>query len=312
MTTPDGGQVQRRRIRVALVDDYEVVLEGLSSMLRSYADDFEAAGAAGHGPIARGSAVEQRGRLRQAGGASTHGRRDRRVPGRMEPLPETSTAARLLRFRTHHDMLPELRLKAARVGALVPDCLAVSLSLLDHNVTLTLVASGTDFVLLDALQFMARSSACPDDQAVDAGEGATRDILDEHAWQRAASEASAVGVASSLTMPIFDYDRLVGAVSFHGGSANAFGGHRQELADIFGARSDAAVTNADLSFAARLSAGDAPRRVAGDIVVDQASHTLGRELGIEPATARQHLQATAADAGIGVVELAIWVIQDES
>lgn len=59
MTTPDGGQVQRRRIRVALVDDYEVVLEGLSSMLRSYADDFEAAGAAGHGPIARGSAVEQ-------------------------------------------------------------------------------------------------------------------------------------------------------------------------------------------------------------------------------------------------------------
>ena len=41
-----------QRIRVALVDDYEVVLEGLAGMLRSYADDFDIVELDLHVPVA--------------------------------------------------------------------------------------------------------------------------------------------------------------------------------------------------------------------------------------------------------------------
>ena len=41
-----------QRIRVALVDDYEVVLQGLASMLRSYTDDFDIVELDLHVPVA--------------------------------------------------------------------------------------------------------------------------------------------------------------------------------------------------------------------------------------------------------------------
>ena len=41
MSTSAGLSGLAQRIRVALVDDYEVVLQGLASMLRSYTDDFD-------------------------------------------------------------------------------------------------------------------------------------------------------------------------------------------------------------------------------------------------------------------------------
>ena len=233
----------------------------------------------------------------------------------MEPLPETSKAARLLRFRTDQDLLPDLRSKARRVREMVPDCLGISLALLDHDVTLTLVANPTEFALLDALQYLVdpggEQSA---ERAAEQGRDDTRpsdDLLDERRWQRLSRESSALGVASTLSMPVFDHDRLVGAISLYGGSPNTFGGQHDELADVLGAWAGGAVTNADLSFGSLVSATRAPRKVAGAILVAQAADIMARDLHVEPATARERLLAAAARTGVTPVELAISVIRGD-
>jgi GAF domain-containing protein len=226
----------------------------------------------------------------------------------MEPLPETSSAARMLRFQTDVDLLPDLRSKAVRVRELVPDCVGVSLALLDHDVTLTLVADPAEFLVLDALQYL-------DDRAAPAPEGLAGepedDLLDERRWQRLSREASARGVATTLSMPVYEHERLIGAVSLYAGAPNAFGGQHQDLAEIFGAWADGAVTNADLSFASLEQAAQAPRQVAGDILLEQACEILSRDLGIDMAAARQRLYAVAAREGISPVEVAVTLIRDD-
>ena len=52
MSTKSGPSGLAQRIRVALVDDYEVVLRGLAEMLRSYADDFDIVELDMHVPVA--------------------------------------------------------------------------------------------------------------------------------------------------------------------------------------------------------------------------------------------------------------------
>ncbi|WP_167880549.1 GAF domain-containing protein [Nocardioides guangzhouensis] len=197
---------------------------------------------------------------------------------------------------------------------LVPDCLGISLALLDHDVTLTLVANPSEFVLLDALQYLVDDSGTPrspDDAAAPGADQEPADVLDERRWRRLSLESSARGVASTLSMPVFDHDRLVGAVSLYGGSPNAFGGQHEELADVLGAWAEGAVTNADLSFASLASATRAPRKVAGSILVAQAAEILARDLEIAPDAARQHLHRAAARAGVTPVELAITVIRGD-
>lgn len=238
---------------------------------------------------------------------------DTRTPGyrtAMEPLPETSSAARMLRFQTDLDVLPDLRSKAGRVRELVPDCVGISLALLDHDVTLTLVADPAEFLVLDALQYLGGGRG-PDGPDGTHRDSSTADLLDERRWQRLSREASARGVATTLSMPVYDHERLVGAVSLYAGAPNAFGGQHQDLAEIFGAWAGGAVTNADLSFDSREEAVQAPRQVAGDILLEQACQILSRDLGIDLAAARERLYVVAAREGVSPVQVAVALIRDD-
>src|SRR5690349_13315620 len=73
----------------------------------------------------------------------------------LQPLPESWTAADELEPDDELDLLLEtLIVQGRRVQELVPDCIGLSLAVLSQGVTLTLVASGRDIALLDAIQYL--------------------------------------------------------------------------------------------------------------------------------------------------------------
>jgi hypothetical protein len=76
------------------------------------------------------------------------------------------------------------------------------------------------------------------------------------------TQASAAhGVASSLSLPLLRVGGVVGSVNLYASTPDAFEGHHGDLADAWGSSPAAVVANADLSFATRLEAVEAPQRL---------------------------------------------------
>ena len=84
-----------------------------------------------------------------------------------------------------------------------------------------------------------------------------------------------------------------------------FGGHHDELADIFGARAAGAVANADLVFTTRRDAESAPEELSERLNVEVAvGITAARhEIGVEVSEAL--LRAAALRAGVMLHQLAL-------
>ena len=87
-------------------------------------------------------------------------------------------------------------------------------------------------------------------------------------------------IVSTLTLPIVKDDRIAGAVNLYGASRQAFTGHHEPLAEIFGAWAPGAVTNADLSFSTRRDAEEAPRRLRNESTVGRAAHIVAEFEGV--------------------------------
>ena len=226
----------------------------------------------------------------------------------MEPIPETVDALVEIE-RTHRaGVLPDLLRKGRLVRDVVPDCLGLSLTMIEHGVTLTLVASDADLALLDALQY---GDGGPCVTAVNQGETLETDhgALDEQTWSLFALGAAARGVASTLSLPILDAGRVVGGVNLYGGSRRAFTGHHEELAAILGAWAMGAISNADLSFTTRELARQAPEMLRRSAVVDTAVGALAAVRDIDPATARERLRRAALRAGRPEAEVAELVLE---
>jgi hypothetical protein len=90
----------------------------------------------------------------------------------MEPIPETSEAIDEYGplMPGGEDTLTQLKAIAERVRRVVPECVGMSLALLDHGVTLTLVASEGEIAALDGVQYLAGGpcvSAVEDNRVVE-------------------------------------------------------------------------------------------------------------------------------------------------
>ena len=121
----------------------------------------------------------------------------------MEPIPETFEA--LEEFGAYlydDDLLTELGRMAARVRAIVPECVGLSLAYREHDVTFTLVATDEITAALDALQYLDHGpcvAAVDEARTVAFSED---DVLDEGLWHLFARGTAAAAVASTLTLPI--------------------------------------------------------------------------------------------------------------
>lgn len=231
--------------------------------------------------------------------------------GDMEPIPETVKAIEELGpFANEPDLLDELRRMGGEVTDLVPDCVGLSLASAEHGVTFTLIASDRQLAFLNAIQDLAETmdEGSRVEQEPDA-DATARDLLDEDTWHLLAMASAARCIVSTLTLPIVKDERIAGAVNLYGASRQAFAGHHEALAEIFGAWAPGAVTNADLSFSTRRDAEEAPRRLRNESTVGRAAHIVAEFEGVPLAAALGRIREAAQRAGISEEQLAEAVIR---
>jgi GAF domain-containing protein len=240
-----------------------------------------------------------------------HGSRTVGYPKGMEPIPETVEAIEEFGPFAEGDLLGELRQQGIRVRGLVPDLVGLSLASVEHDVTLTLVASSEEIAVLDGVQYLFGGPCVDAVEANAVREYNDDDVLDERAWQQFSLATAHAAVASTLTLPVLAEDLVVGSVNLYAASRNAFGDMHQEIADVFHAWAPGAVTNADLSFDTRKAAEQAPERLRANLRVDLATGILAASSGISLDAARDELTQAARRAGVDEVALAESVIEIE-
>ncbi|MCW2816464.1 MAG: hypothetical protein JWN84_3919 [Nocardioides sp.] len=220
----------------------------------------------------------------------------------LKPIPET---ARAINELDHEDdeLLEQLLRTGHQVRSIVPDVVGLSISMIDHGVTLTLVASETDIAVLDAVQYLAGG---PCVQAVEDDEMQTHDqsSLDENQWHVFADATRAHGVHSTLSMPVIDRGTVVGGVNVYAATRKAFEGNEEALAGVLGAWAAGAVSNADLSFETRKAAQQAPDVLREAARVDVAVGLLAARLDLDVEESRDRIQRASARAGVTQVRLA--------
>jgi GAF domain-containing protein len=235
----------------------------------------------------------------------------------MEPIPETREAIDELEpLAADDDHLDQLVEKSRRVQELVPDCLGLSLASTAHGITFTLVASAAEIAVLDAVQYLAGGPCLEpvnEPQVVEfnrpTGAGDETGLFDETRWQLFSEATAAKGVQSTLTLPIMRDTEVIGTLNLYGGSRRAFADLHDEIADIFDAWAEGAVTNADLSFTTRLRAQEAPARIRAAAKIETAAGILSAMRGVDDRTARETLRDAAARAGVNVLQIAEVIIE---
>ncbi len=223
----------------------------------------------------------------------------------MEPIPETVEAVDELDPSSHSpDLLASLTQLANRAKEDVPDLVGVSVAMLEQGITLTLVASTDEIAVLDAVQYAAGGPCVNGAYTGERHEFDVPTALDEGRWQLFAEATAARTVRSTLTLPVVKDGRVEGTVNLYAATRHAFGGHHDELADIFGAWAAGAVANADLSFATRGEARAAPQRVRDRNLIDVAVAILAAELKADEGAAADRLRDAAERAGVTAAQLA--------
>jgi GAF domain-containing protein len=223
----------------------------------------------------------------------------------MEPIPETIEALdELGPFAGGEDILRGFPEIDRQVRDIVPDCVGLSVASRELGVIFTLVASSDEIAVMDALQYLTGG---PCVEAV-TGERVLRftsdQLLDEEEWRLFAQGTAATGILSTLSLPIVTDGQVTGSINLYGGSPQAFTGHHEQLAGIFGAWASGAVTNADLPFRTRLTASQAPRLLRARTQIDTAVGILAATEGIQIGEAAQRLRDASQRAGIDELELA--------
>ena len=228
----------------------------------------------------------------------------------MEPIPETLEAlGELDPYDEEGTLLEQLQRTAALAQGLAPDLTGFSIASHQHGVTFTVVATDDEVAALDGIQYLT-SGPC-----VDAlGERRTmattsEDLFSEPRWRSFAQASAAAGVRSTLTFPVVEGDEVTGTVNLYGRSDDTFDGKHKLLATVFGAWAPGAVTNADLSFSTRHRAQQAPAKLREGALIASATGILAASREIPTALAREHLEDSAARAGIPTIVLARMIIE---
>jgi GAF domain-containing protein len=190
----------------------------------------------------------------------------------MQFIPETREALDELESVVDDVGLRESLERAAELAKRVaPDLAGISVASLEHGITVTLVATDEEIAVLDGVQYL-NSGPCV--EGLDEGRGmatTSEDLLSEPRWRALGLASAAVGVRSTLTLPIVTADEVTGTVNLYGRSEDAFDYRHNVLAAIFRAWAPGAVTNADLSFSTRRLAEQVPIKLRDEALLDTAT-----------------------------------------
>jgi GAF domain-containing protein len=216
----------------------------------------------------------------------------------VEPLPQTTEALRELAREGEASLGIELYAMAGRVRAAVPALVGLSLAVIEDGVTLTLVSSTEHLAALDAVQYVDGGPCVAGVDRAEPLEVTIEELLDEDRWQLYARASAAVGVGSSLSLPIMEGERVVGGVNLYASTPDAFDGLTDEIAEAVGSDARLAVANADLSLRTFQLAREAPTRVREAGEVNVALGIIAERQGVTIPVARELLRDAARRAGI--------------
>jgi len=220
----------------------------------------------------------------------------------MELLPQSREALDEY-VATVDDVEHELRVIERWAVRTVPECVAMSVTFLDDDVTFTLVASpGPGAAAIGEVSAMTS-----DDRNEVPGAAGDEAVLDEEWWAEMARSRASAGIASTVSLPVVNHGRVVLTIDLYASTAHAFHGRLEALAEALGASQAGAITNADLGFETRRRAEEAPGRLRDQRVIDVAVGLLAARECVDVDTARSLLFDSAQRAGIDVVQAALVV-----
>lgn len=217
----------------------------------------------------------------------------------MELLPESRRALDEYLDLTDPGLAEAMTAMGRSATRIVPETVALSVCLVDEDLTFTMVAS----TLAPGGQPGGQPRADgPQESISDDDPDAT--ALDERAWQLSARATAALGIASTLSLPALRDGRIVYCIQVYAATPEAFVGRHQALADALGASALGAVTNSDLPFAGRELAARAPRQLHEQRVVEVAVGIIAARERTTVEVARGYLEASAEHSRLTLVDAA--------
>jgi hypothetical protein len=216
----------------------------------------------------------------------------------MELLPQSREALDEYVTASIDDMEGLLRVIESWAVHSVPDCVALSVTLLDEDLTFTLVDR------------QATGESPRDDAAADTGEAAPvpppgdTHPLDELDWADMARERAFGAIASTVCLPVVEDGRAVLNIDLYASTAHAFRDRIDGLVEALGAWQAGAVTNADLGFETLRRAEQAPERMREQRLVDVAVGLVAARMAVTTDMAAVMLREAAERAGVSESEAA--------
>ena len=216
----------------------------------------------------------------------------------MELLPQSREALDEYVTASVDDMEGLLRVIEGWAVRSVPDCVALSVTLLDEDLTFTLVDRG------------AASPSTQDDthlQTPPSGPGPPvggPTPLDELDWADMAREQAFGAIASTVCLPVVQHGRAVLNIDLYASTAHAFRDRIEGLVEALGAWQAGAVTNADLGFETLRRAQLAPAQLREQRLIDVAVGLVAARMAVTTDMAAVMLREAAERAEVSVSEAA--------
>jgi hypothetical protein len=206
----------------------------------------------------------------------------------MELLPQSREALDEYVTASVDDVEGLLRVIEGWAVRSVPDCVALSVTLLDEDLTFTLVDQGATRPR-EGLDDRTTGHDAEPEQAY---------ALDESGWADMAREAAFDGIASTVSLPVVEHGRAVLTIDLYASTAHAFRDRIDGLVEALGAWQAGAVTNADLGFETLRRAQQAPERLREQRLVDVAIGLVAARMAVTTEDAATLLGRAAEEAGV--------------
>ena len=206
----------------------------------------------------------------------------------MELLPQSREALDEYVTPTIDDVEGLLRVIEGWAVRAVPECVALSVTLLDEDLTFTLV---------DTEAGGEGRTPSGEEGAVRHGDAADY-ALDEGGWADMARERAFDGIASTVCLPVVEKGRAVLNIDLYASTAHAFHDRIEGLVAALGAWQAGAVTNADLGFETLRRAEAAPERLREQRLVDVAVGLVAARMGVTTDAALVLLRNAAEAAEV--------------
>jgi hypothetical protein len=213
----------------------------------------------------------------------------------MELLPQSREALDEYVTASIDDMEGLLRVIEGWAVRSVPDCVALSVTLLDEDLTFTLVDREATSVPEDADAVRETVETGPGPPGPAAGDAHPLDELD---WADMARERAFGTIASTVCLPVVVHGRAVRNNDHNATTAHALRDRKDGLVEALGAWQAGAVTNADLGFETLRRAQHAPERLREQRLIDVAVGLVAARMAVTTDMAALMLREAAERAGV--------------